>query len=101
MAFPQFVATARIQYNGPTFSVQEHFVSDVFKRLNLNGQAEIVALDAQAGFEPVRQVAIAADWSALRFRRVETIKKLTRSSLGAISQASQQQIAAREKDTIA
>ena len=31
------------------------------------------------GFEPVRQVAINADWSALRFRRVEHIKKLTRS----------------------
>lgn len=31
------------------------------------------------GFEPVRQVAIDADWSALRFRRVEHIKTLTRS----------------------
>ncbi len=30
------------------------------------------------GFEPVRQVAIDEDWSALRFRRVEFIKKLTR-----------------------
>lgn len=29
---------------------------------------------AQAGFEPVRQVAIDADWSALRFRRREFIK---------------------------
>ena len=33
-----------------------------------------------AGFEPVRQVAIDEDWSALRFRRVEYIKNLTRSS---------------------
>jgi hypothetical protein len=31
------------------------------------------------GFEPVRQVAIDADWSALRFRRVEFIKTMTRS----------------------
>jgi hypothetical protein len=31
------------------------------------------------GFEPVRQVAIDEDWSALRFRRVEFIKKMTRS----------------------
>lgn len=31
------------------------------------------------GFEPVRQVAIDADWSALRFRRVTFIKKMTRS----------------------
>jgi hypothetical protein len=46
-----------------------------------------------AGFEPVRQVAIDADWSALRFRRVEFIKRLTRSSLGAISEAGRQRIA--------
>jgi hypothetical protein len=31
-----------------------------------------------AGFEPVRMVAIDADWSALRFRRVEYIKAMTR-----------------------
>ncbi len=31
------------------------------------------------GFEPVRQVAIDDDWSALRFRRVEFIKNLTRN----------------------
>jgi hypothetical protein len=40
----------------------------------------------RAGFEPVRQVAIDEDWSALRFRRVEYIKKLTRSTLGALSE---------------
>ncbi len=33
----------------------------------------------KAGFEGVRQVAIDADWSALRFRRVEFIKTMTRS----------------------
>ncbi len=33
-----------------------------------------------AGFEPVRQVAIDEDWSALRFRRTEYIKLLTRSN---------------------
>lgn len=31
------------------------------------------------GFEPVRQVAIDEDWSALRFRRVAYIKTMTRS----------------------
>lgn len=35
--------------------------------------------------EPVRQVAIDEDWSALRFRKVENIKKLTRSSEMALS----------------
>ena len=32
-----------------------------------------------AGFEPVRAVAIDEDWSALRFRRVEFIKTITRA----------------------
>lgn len=32
----------------------------------------------QAGFEPVRMVAIDEDWSAVRFRRVEFIKNMTR-----------------------
>jgi hypothetical protein len=32
------------------------------------------------GFEPVRAVAIDEDWSALRFRKVGYIKKMTRSS---------------------
>jgi hypothetical protein len=34
---------------------------------------------AAAGFEPVRMVAVDEDWSALRFRRVEHIKIMTRS----------------------
>ena len=39
----------------------------------------------KAGFEPVRMVAIDADWSAVRFRRVEHIKKLTRGAEHALS----------------
>lgn len=39
----------------------------------------------QLGFEPVRQVAIDEDWSALRFRRTEYIQSLTRRSDMAIS----------------
>ncbi|WP_080058205.1 hypothetical protein [Spirosoma aerolatum] len=38
------------------------------------------------GFEPVRMVAIDNDWSALRFRRVEYIKKMTRNEKGALSE---------------
>jgi hypothetical protein len=38
-----------------------------------------------AGFEPVRQVAIDADWSALRFRRVAFIKTMTRRPSMALS----------------
>jgi hypothetical protein len=32
----------------------------------------------EAGFEPVRQVAVDEDWSALRFRQVQFIKTMTR-----------------------
>jgi hypothetical protein len=38
-----------------------------------------------AGFEPVRQVAVDQDWSALRFRRAEFIKSMTRDSSMALS----------------
>ena len=38
-----------------------------------------------AGFEPVRQVAIDEDWSALRFRRVEFIRSFTRRQSMALS----------------
>ena len=38
-----------------------------------------------AGFEGVRQVAIDADWSALRFRRVEHIKSFNRRETMALT----------------
>lgn len=37
------------------------------------------------GFEPVRQVAIDQDWSALRFRRVEYIKRMVRDKSRAMT----------------
>ncbi|RMG54745.1 MAG: hypothetical protein D6722_28660 [Bacteroidetes bacterium] len=40
----------------------------------------------QLGWEPVRQVAIDADWSALRFRRVAFIKTLTRRTSMTLSE---------------
>jgi hypothetical protein len=40
-----------------------------------------------AGFEPVRNVAIDADWTALRFRRVEYISSLTRRDAMLLSPA--------------
>ena len=39
----------------------------------------------EAGFESVRMVAMDEDWSALRFRRVEHIKSLTRNDSRLIS----------------
>jgi hypothetical protein len=46
-------------------------------RCEFNRDTGWVALGA-AGFEGVRQVAIDADWSALRFRRASFIKTMTR-----------------------
>jgi len=48
-----------------------------------------------AGFEPVRMVAIDADWSALRFRRVAYIKSLKRDSQRAISEPGKRRTQAR------
>lgn len=52
----------------------------------------------QAGYEPVRQVAIDEDWSALRFRRVEHIKSMKRNPDGAISSAGRKK-AREQRDT--
>ena len=41
---------------------------------------------AAYGFEPVRQVSLDADWSALRFRNVAYIKNLTRRASFAITE---------------
>lgn len=47
------------------------------------------------GFEPVRMVAIDEDWSALRFRKAENIKSMTRSF--AISEAGKRKVLAAKK----
>lgn len=68
-------------------------------RCEFNRDTGWAALGAM-GFEPVRQVAIDDDWSALRFRKVEKIGKLTRSS--AISKEGQKRVAsAKGKKTAA
>ncbi len=43
------------------------------------------AVLGELGFEPVRQVAIDGNWSALRFRRVDYIKSMTRNPAMALS----------------
>jgi hypothetical protein len=39
----------------------------------------VTGMLADEGYEPVRQIAIDEDWSALRFRKTENIKKMTRN----------------------
>jgi hypothetical protein len=41
----------------------------------------------EAGFEPVRMIAIDEDWTAVRFRRADFIKSLTRDSRAIMSKA--------------
>lgn len=47
------------------------------------------------GFEPVRMVAIDEDWSALRFRKADNIKTMTRSF--ALTEAGKKKVAASKK----
>lgn len=49
-----------------------------------------------AGFEPVRMVAVDADWSALRFRRVEYIRTMARKAENAISEAGKRKASAHD-----
>jgi hypothetical protein len=49
------------------------------------------------GFEPVSQVAVDDDWSALRFRRTEHVKSFTRG--GAISAEGKRRLARRPPPT--
>jgi hypothetical protein len=55
-------------------------------RCEFNRDSGWPALGA-AGFEPVRMVAVDEDWSALRFRRVEHIKTMSRNRDNRISKA--------------
>ena len=50
-----------------------------------------------AGFEPVRMVAIDEDWTAVRFRRVDFIKTMTRPSEYAMSKAGKARTATKKR----
>ena len=45
--------------------------------------------------EPVRMIAIDEDWSALRFKKVDFIKTMKRSSMGALSEKGKQKAGQR------
>lgn len=49
------------------------------------------------GFEGVRQVAVDADWSALRFRRAELIKSMKRDPKRAMSETGRRRTATRKR----
>jgi hypothetical protein len=49
----------------------------------------------EAGFEPVRMVAIDEDWTGKRFRRVAFIRNLTRDPRALVSKEGKKRIARR------
>lgn len=49
------------------------------------------------GLEPVRQVAIDEDWSALRFRKVENIKSITRNEKMVLTEEARKRITENKK----
>ncbi len=51
----------------------------------------------RSGFEPVRQVAIDEDGSALRFRRVEFVKTMTREKQRALTSVGRRRAAKKPK----
>lgn len=51
----------------------------------------------QQGFEPVRSIAIDEDWTAIRFRRVNYIKTMTRSF--ALTEQGKEKIAKNKKES--
>jgi hypothetical protein len=51
----------------------------------------------ELGFEPVRMVAIDDDWSALRFRKVEYIKTITRRESYALTTEAKKRTTQKEK----
>jgi hypothetical protein len=58
----------------------EFSLAFVTKQKEVDTLGKVIAKKVQGdcGFEPVRMVAIDEDWSAVRFRRAEFIKTLTR-----------------------
>jgi hypothetical protein len=58
-----------------------------------NGWAALGA----AGYEAVRQVAVDEDWSALRFRKAEFVKTMSRHPAGAISPEGRKKARAHRK----
>ena len=79
---PRVVGDAVVWFAYPKATSKRH-------KSEINRDSEWAPL-GEAGFEGVRQVAIDADWSALRFRHVNFIRTMTRHPAGAISAAGKQ-----------
>ena len=67
-------------------STSKKYTSDISRDTGLQALGE-------AGFEPVRMVAIDEDWTGKRFRRVSFIKNLTRNPRALVSKEAKKRVA--------
>lgn len=70
-------AVGRLADNGLLWLCYPKKSSKTYKGSDCSRET-VGAMLADIGFEPVRQIAIDEDWSALRFRKPEQIKKMVR-----------------------
>ncbi|MEK4115842.1 DUF3052 domain-containing protein [Paenibacillus sp. FSL W8-0919] len=72
------VAASAVADNGLLWLCYPKKTSKTYKNSDCSRDS-IAGILADEGYEPVRQIAIDEDWSALRYRKVEQIKTMTRS----------------------
>jgi hypothetical protein len=71
-------AAHAVEKNGLLWLCYPKKSSKMYKGSTDCSRESVANLLATEGYEPVRQIAIDDDWSALRFREVDNIKSLTR-----------------------
>lgn len=72
------IAASSVTDNGLLWLCYPKKSSKTYKNSDCSRES-ITGILADEGYEPVRQIAIDEDWSALRYRKVELIKSMTRS----------------------
>ena len=80
----QFLLGFQVQYRS------KKYASDV-------GRDDSFKAFGKVSFEPVRQVALDDDWSAMRLRAVAKIKSMTRSNALCVSAAGKRKVTATAK----
>ncbi|WP_433941761.1 DUF3052 domain-containing protein [Paenibacillus lautus] len=72
------IAAGSVADNGLLWLCYPKKTSKTYKNSDCSRES-VTGILADEGYEPVRQIAIDEDWSALRYRKAELIKTMTRS----------------------
>ncbi len=72
------IAAGSVADNGLLWLCYPKKTSKTYKNSDCSRES-VAGILADEGYEPVRQIAIDEDWSALRYRKAELIKTMTRS----------------------